>query len=133
MQEIPMPMPEQSFRFTHAIARRPSPRVVDGLRAVDVGPPDFGLFSAHHSTYLAALKEAGMQVEVLEADDGFPDSVFVEDAALCLPEGTIVMRPGAPFQVGRGSAYGQRFDGLLREHQNDYRAGFHRGWRYPGQ
>jgi dimethylargininase len=103
MQEIPMPMPEQSFRFTRAIARRPSPRVVDGLRAVDVGPPDFGLISDHHSTYLAALKEAGMQVEVLEADDRFPDSVFVEDAALCLPEGAIVMRPGAPSRLGEAA------------------------------
>ena len=95
-----MPRQDQSFRFTHIVARRPSPRVVDGLRAGDVGPPDFETFAAHHATYLQALEDAGVYVTVLDADDRFPDSVFVEDAALCLPEGAVVMRPGAPSRLG---------------------------------
>ena len=46
-------------------------------------------------TALACAK-AGATVILLDALDAYPDSVFVEDTALCLPEGAVVMRPGAP-------------------------------------
>jgi dimethylargininase len=36
----------------------------------------------------------------LAALEAFPDSVFVEDTALCLREGAVVMRPGAPSRLG---------------------------------
>jgi dimethylargininase len=36
----------------------------------------------------------------LDALEAFPDSVFVEDTALCLPEGAVIMRPGAPTRLG---------------------------------
>lgn len=95
-----MPTPDRSFRFTHAILRRPAESIVDGLRAVDTGSPDVGLFRLHHAAYRAALEAAGLKTTVLPPLEEFPDSVFVEDAALCLPEGAIVMRPGAPTRLG---------------------------------
>ena len=36
--------------------------------------------------------------------EAFADSVFVEDPALCLPEGAVVMRPGAPSRLGEARA-----------------------------
>jgi len=33
----------------------------------------------------------------------YPDSVFVEDTALCLPEGAVIMRPGAPSRLGEAA------------------------------
>lgn len=39
----------------------------------------------------------------LPALEAYPDSVFVEDAALCLPEGAVVMRPGAPTRLGEAA------------------------------
>jgi len=41
---------------------------------------------------------------VLPALEEFPDSVFVEDAALCLPQGAIISRPGAPSRLGEAVA-----------------------------
>lgn len=86
----------RSYRFTHAVTRRPSRSIVDGLRAVDSGTPDIALFQEHHSAYIAALRETGAQVTELAPLEAFADSVFVEDTALCLPEGTILLRPAAP-------------------------------------
>jgi len=95
-----MPTADQSFRFTYAILRQPAESIVEGLRAVDTGTPDIALFRQHHAAYRDALEAAGMATTVLPPLEEFPDSVFVEDAALCLPEGAIVMRPGAPTRLG---------------------------------
>lgn len=93
-------MSENSFRFTHAITRKPAASIVDGLRAEDTGTPDHTVFLKHHDAYVETLRTAGADVTVLESLNTFPDSVFVEDAALCIPEGAILMRPGAPSRAG---------------------------------
>lgn len=92
------------YRFTNAICRAPAASIVDGLRAIDTGSPDLDLFRQHHSDYIAALRSTGAKVTVLDALEDFPDSVFVEDSALCLPEGAIAMRPGAPSRLGEAAA-----------------------------
>ncbi len=89
----------RSFTFTHAITRQPAPSIVNGLRAVDTGTPDLALMRIHHADYIAALRSTGAAVLELEAAEDFPDSVFVEDTALCLPQGAVVMRPGAPSRL----------------------------------
>jgi len=93
-------MTDSAFRFTRALVRRPADASVDGLRAVDVGAPDVDAFRAHHADYVLALERAGVTVTVLPAAEAFPDSVFVEDAALCLPECAVLLRPGAPSRRG---------------------------------
>lgn len=93
----------RSYTFTHAITRAPAETVVDGLRAVDTGAPDLDLFRSHHADYVAALRGTGATVIELPALPDFPDSVFVEDSALCLPEGAIAMRPGAPSRLGEAA------------------------------
>jgi dimethylargininase len=96
-------MSDRSFRFTRAICRRPSASIAAGLRAVDTGAPDLARMEAHHADYIAALRAAGLEVTVLDPLPDYPDSVFVEDTALCLPEGAIVMRPGAPSRLGEAA------------------------------
>lgn len=91
---------DASYRFTHAIARRPARSIAQGLRAVDTGVPDLSLMVRHHADYIAALREAGAEVLLLDADPDYPDSLFVEDTALCLPQGAVMMRPGAPSRLG---------------------------------
>lgn len=93
-------MTESSFRFTHAITRRPAASIIKGLRAVDTGTPDLDLMLAHHADYVAALKSTGATVIELDPLEAFPDAVFVEDTALCLPKGAVIMRPGAPTRLG---------------------------------
>ncbi len=94
----------RSYRFTHAIVRAPAESAVEGLRAVDSGAPDLARFRAHHADYVAALRSTGAEVVELPPLEAFPDSVFVEDTALCLPEVAVAMRPGAPSRLGEARA-----------------------------
>lgn len=94
------PMSDRSYRFSHAITRRPGKSIISGLRAIDTGTPDLDRMLAHHADYVAALKSTGATVIELDPLEAFPDAVFVEDPALCLPEGAIIMRPGAPSRLG---------------------------------
>ncbi|MGB3277770.1 MAG: dimethylarginine dimethylaminohydrolase [Pseudorhodobacter sp.] len=93
-----------SYHFTHAITRKPSASITQGLRAIDIGTPKLDLMQAHHADYIDALRSTGAEVVELEALENFPDSVFVEDTALCLPQGAVVMRPGAPSRLGEAAA-----------------------------
>lgn len=97
-------MSSTSFSFSHAIVRAPGQSIVSGLRAQELGTPDLDVFLAHHADYVDALKSTGAVVTELTALELFPDAVFVEDAALCLPKGAIVMRPGAPTRLGEAAA-----------------------------
>ena len=93
-------MSARSYLFSHAITRRPAASITQGLRAVDTGAPSLALMAQHHADYVATLKSTGARVIELPALEAYPDAVFVEDTALCLPEGAVVMRPGAPTRLG---------------------------------
>jgi len=49
-----------------------------------------------HSEYIKALETCGLKAEILEPDEEFPDSTFIEDVALCTSECAIITNPGAP-------------------------------------
>ncbi len=97
-------MSARSYRFSHAVVRSVANSAVGGLRAVDTGAPDLDLFRSHHADYVAALQSTGAEVIELPALEDHPDSCFVEDSALCLCEGAIAMRPGAPSRLGEAAA-----------------------------
>ncbi len=110
-------LPEgRSYRFTHAIVRTPGASAVDGLRAADRGTPDISAFRGEHADYVASLERAGLAVTTLPPLEAYPDSVFVEDVALCLPEGAILLRPGTAPRAGEvdeiRSALAERFSRL---------------------
>ncbi|HIU24742.1 dimethylarginine dimethylaminohydrolase family protein [Olsenella sp. Marseille-QA0557] len=80
--------------FTHAIVRRPSHSVIDGITgSPELGKPDYELACKQHDAYIEALKTAGVEVTVLPALEEYPDSVFVEDTAVITPRGVVVDRP----------------------------------------
>ena len=91
---------ERGWRFTRAVTRRPGPEAAGGLRARDAGDPDPARMLADHAVYVAELRAAGVEVDELPPAPGFADAQFVEDTALCLPEGVVMMRPGAPSRMG---------------------------------
>ena len=105
-------MSDRSIRFTHAITRAPGASVTAGLRAVDTGMPDLALMQRHHAQYVACLRETGAEVIELPALEQFPDALFVEDTALCLPEGAVVMRPGAPTRLGEAAQMAPHLEAL---------------------
>jgi dimethylargininase len=81
--------------FTKAIVRTPCEAMVSGISSAGLGLPDYQKALVQHADYIEALKECGLQVTVLPPDEDFPDSTFVEDAALLTPHCAIITRPGA--------------------------------------
>jgi dimethylargininase len=98
-------MPDfRSFQFDRCIARKPGKSIADGLRAGSQADPDPVRFAQQHDDYVAALMTAGVEVTTLPELESFPDSVFVEDAALCCGGTAIVLKPGAPSRAGEADA-----------------------------
>ena len=91
-----------TFKFDNAVVRQPAASAVDGLRAVDRGNPDIDLFRWEHDCYCDALITAGLTVVRLPPIDEYPDSVFVEDPALILPEVALLLP--AAVESRRGEA-----------------------------
>ncbi len=80
----------------YALTRHPAPSLVNcELTHLARSPIAIALAEVQHRAYTGLLTDLGCQVRVLPALEGFPDSVFVEDAAVVLPEFALVTRPGA--------------------------------------
>ncbi|MGE0664712.1 MAG: dimethylarginine dimethylaminohydrolase family protein [Hyphomonadaceae bacterium] len=112
-------MGRMSFHaFNRAIVRTPSRSVVEGLRAVDAGAPDYEGVLQEHRAYVRALQAAGVSVETLPPLEAFPDSVFVEDVALVFTGAAILLSPGADSRRGEAAemapALARNFDRMLR-------------------
>ena len=89
--------------FTRAIVRRPGPDFGLGLTtAADFGPPSYGLILKQHAAYVDVLRECGLEIEVLDAEPGFPDAYFVEDPAVVTPLVAVMTNPGATSRRGEG-------------------------------
>jgi dimethylargininase len=86
--------------FTKAIVRTPGKSMVHGLTTAALGPPDYERALVQHAEYVGALEACGLEVLVLDADERYPDSTFVEDTALLTPHCAIIMNPGAPSRTG---------------------------------
>lgn len=86
--------------FKNAIVRKPCPEMIRGISSASLGIPDYNRALEQHRAYVDALRSCGLEVKVLEADSRFPDSVFVEDVALCTSECAIVTNPGASSRNG---------------------------------
>lgn len=86
--------------FKNAIVRTPSKSMINGLTTAGLGQPDYKKALVQHSAYIAVLKNCGVDVTVLEANEQFPDSCFVEDVALLTSECAIITNPGAASRKG---------------------------------
>ena len=88
-------------KFNHTIVRRPCRALVDGITsAPELGKPDYELALKQHDAYIEALKQCGVDVLVLPADERYPDSCFVEDPAVVTRACAIVTNPGAASRNG---------------------------------
>ena len=70
------------------------------LTHVSRAPLDLALARAQHADYERALEACGCTVICGPELPEFPDSVFVEDAAVVLDEVAVLTRPGAPSRRG---------------------------------
>ncbi|HEX3084216.1 MAG TPA: hypothetical protein VHP99_06840 [Pyrinomonadaceae bacterium] len=89
--------------FTKAIVRLPATNFCDGLTTAGLGAPDYHRALEQHAAYCGALEQCGLELIRLEADERYPDSCFVEDAAIvfgALPDGRATA-PDAADECGR--------------------------------
>jgi dimethylargininase len=86
--------------FTRAIVRLPCRNLKEGLSSSDLGIPGYEEAFSQHAAYISSLKKLGIEVRILEANDQYPDSVFIEDAAICDRAFAVITRPGAHTRRG---------------------------------
>jgi dimethylargininase len=86
--------------FKKAVVRKPCKNFVNGLTSANLGRPDYYLAVRQHHNYCEALSECGLEVFILEADENYPDSTFVEDTAVLTPGCAVITNPGAPSRKG---------------------------------
>jgi dimethylargininase len=94
------------MRFTRAIVRPPAATFTNGITSSGLGPPDLALALEQHAAYSRELERLGVSVLRLGPEPEFPDSTFVEDAAIVTAGGAILTRPGAPSRAGEVAAVG---------------------------
>jgi dimethylargininase len=86
--------------FKRAIVRKPGFSFVNGITTACLGKPDFDKALNQHASYVEALRQCGLEVIVLEADELHPDSTFVEDTAVLTDKCAIMANPGADSRIG---------------------------------
>ena len=86
--------------FTKAIVRKPGRSLINVITSADLGKPDYQKAIEQHTAYINALKNCGLEVRELPADENYPDSTFVEDVALLTPRCAVITNPGAPSRKG---------------------------------
>lgn len=82
-------------KFNKAIVRRPCPQLIYGLSNSKLGKPDYYTALKQHDQYIEALQKCGLEVKILNENSKFPDSVFVEDTAVCTDKFAVISKPGA--------------------------------------
>jgi len=90
----------------HALVRRPSPRMGEGLvthiaRSDDVSP-DLAL--RQWESYVEAFHRAGWTTHEVAPADDLPDAVFVEDTMVVYGDLAVISRPGAESRRGETEA-----------------------------
>ena len=86
--------------FEKAIVRKPGKSLINGLTDANLGKPDYEKAVEQHAAYVKVLKNCGLEVRELPADENYPDSTFVEDVALLTPRCSVITNPGAPSRKG---------------------------------
>lgn len=81
--------------FTRAMVKTPCKNMVNGITTAGLGKPNYELALQQHEQYIHALERSGLEVIVLDPDEHFPDSTFIEDTCLMTPACAIITNPGA--------------------------------------
>lgn len=91
--------------FQHVIVKIPCKAMINGITDhPELGTPDYEKALAQHAAYVETLKQCGVDVTVLPADEAYPDSCFVEDPAIVTKYCAVITNPGAPSRKGETAA-----------------------------
>ena len=88
-----------SYSFKNAIIRQPNKSIQNGLSSQNLHP-QYEIIAEEHSNYIKAIKKSGLQIQLLESLEEYPDSIFVEDPALTYKSNVIILNPFDPSRNG---------------------------------
>ena len=107
--------------FNQVIVKRPCRAMTEGITSgLYPGKPDYELALLQHDSYINALRQCGVHVTVLPADEAFPDSCFVEDPAVLTDRCAIITNPGAPTRKGETAAIEAAVRQFYREEEIEH-------------
>lgn len=86
--------------LSKAIVKQPCRNMINGLTSANLGLPDYEKALVQHRQYVELLRQCGLEVTVLNGDENYPDSTFIEDTAVLIPGCAIITNPGAPSRRG---------------------------------
>jgi dimethylargininase len=86
--------------LTGAIVRAVPASIDAGITSANLGKPDYEKAREQHDRYVGALEGCGLEVNVLRADERYPDSVFIEDTAVVTDRCAVITNPGAAGRRG---------------------------------
>jgi dimethylargininase len=101
--------------FTGAIVRAVPETIDAGITSANLGKPDYVKACEQHDRYIGALEKCGLKVTVLDADERYPDSVFVEDTAVVTDRCAIIANPGAASRRGEVHEVEEVLSGLYED------------------
>ena len=81
-------------RFRKALVRKPGMNFHAGLTSSQLGVPDYALTLRQHHDYCSALVKCGLDLFILDPNEQYPDSPFVEDTCVLTARSAIITRPG---------------------------------------
>ena len=88
-------------KFNNVIVKRPCKAVCKGITSSpELGQPIYEKALQQHDAYIEALQKCGVEATILEADERYPDSCFVEDPAIITKSCAIITNPGAESRNG---------------------------------
>lgn len=101
-----------------AVVRRLPATFDECIKPPEPAPPiDLALAREQHRAYCDALRSLGLELVVIDADDRYPDCVFVEDTAVAAGATALLTRFGVASRRGEETAVGRvlaRFKRLAR-------------------
>jgi len=101
--------------FKGAIVRAVPRTIAAGITTANLGEPEYVWAGEQHDRYVGTLEKCGLEVIVLDADERYPDSVFIEDTAVVTDRCAIIANPGAACRRGEVHEVGEVLSGLYED------------------
>ena len=100
-----------TYNFNNALIRKPNKSIKNGLSSKNLNPV-FEKIKIVFKNYRNALQEAGLRINLLEALEEFPDSMFVEDPAIIYKSNIIILNPSEASRNGEAK--------IIRDEMQNY-------------
>ncbi len=105
-----------TYNFKNIIVRKPNKSIERGLSSQNINPI-FENILEEHNNYLQIMNQLGLNINILDSLEEFPDSIFVEDPAVIYKSSCIILNPSDPSRNGEKKIISEEikkyFDNLI--------------------